>query len=139
MPTIKTTASIAEKWARVTPQRTADYEAGVRQPAKDWANNTGAAEANYEAGVQKSIQKKSFGKGVKVAGTGKWQAKTIEKGTQRWGPGVSVAEADYESGFGPFRDEIERTTLPPRFPKGDPRNIERVSKLAAALHKKKTS
>lgn len=139
MAEIKSSGAIAEKWSRVTPQRNADYEAGVRQPGKDWANNTAAAEASYEGGVQNAIQQKRFGKGVKNAGTGKWQAKTLEKGTQRWGPGVSVAQADYEAGFAPYRDEIERTSLPPRYPKGDPRNIERVSKLAKALHAKKVS
>ena len=29
-------AKIAEKWARVTPDRTQDYEDGVRSPSKDW-------------------------------------------------------------------------------------------------------
>lgn len=137
MAEIKSAGQIAEKWSRVTPQRNADYEAGVRQPGKDWANNTAAAESSYEGGIQNAIQQKRFGKGVKNAGTAKWQAKTLEKGTQRWGPGVSVAQADYEAGFAPYRDEIERTSLPPRYPKGDPRNIERVSKLAKALHAKK--
>ena len=139
MPSVKSSSAIAEKWARVTPQRTADYDAGVRQPKKDWAIETAAAESSYNSGVQKAVQENRFGKGVKKVGTAKWQEKAIEKGTQRWGPGVSVAEADYESGFAPYRDEIERTTLPPRFPKGDPRNIERVSKIATALHKKKVS
>lgn len=139
MASIKTASAIAEKWSRVTPQRTADYEDGVRSPGKDWANETAAAEVSYTAGVQKAIQDKRFGKGVKAVGTGKWQEKTLEKGTQRWGPGVSVASGDYESGFAPYRDEIERTTLPPRFPKGDPRNIDRVSRIAQALHKKKVS
>lgn len=139
MAEIKSAGQIAEKWSRVTPQRNADYEAGVRQPGKDWANNTAAAESSYEGGVQNAIQQKRFGKGVKNAGTAKWQAKTLEKGTQRWGPGVSVAQGEYESGFSPYRDEIERTSLPPRYPKGDPRNIERVSKLAKALHAKKVA
>lgn len=139
MAEIKSAGTIAEKWSRVTPQRSADYEAGVRQPSKDWANNAAAAESSYEGGVQNAIQQKRFGKGIKNAGTGKWQQKTLEKGTQRWGPGVSVAQSDYENGFAPYRDEIERTPLPPRYPKGDPRNIERVSKLAKALHAKKMS
>jgi len=139
MAEIKSASAIAEKWSRVTPQRVPDYENGVRQPGKDWANNTAAAESSFEAGIQNAIQQKRFGKGVKNAGTAKWQSKTLEKGTQRWGPGVSVAQSDYENGFAPYRDEIERTSLPPRYPKGDPRNIERVSKLAKALHAKKMS
>jgi hypothetical protein len=49
-----------------------------------------------------------------------------------------VGGDDYEKGFAPFRDEIEKTALPPRFPKRDPRNIARVSALNVALAKKKT-
>lgn len=139
MATIKSTASIASKWARVTPMRSQDYEEGVRNPKTDWANATAASEGNFETGVQRAIANKSFGKGVKKSGTAKWQEKTITKGTQRWGPGVSVAEKDYEEGFAPYAEVIAKTNLPPRFPKGDPRNIERVSKLATALHKKKVS
>ncbi len=37
MPVIKSSAKIAEKWAKVTPQRSAEYEDGVRNPTKDWA------------------------------------------------------------------------------------------------------
>jgi hypothetical protein len=136
---VKSGTAIAEKWARVTPQRTADYEAGVRQPTKDWATQTANAEDSYSQGVQKAVQDKRFGKGVKAAGTSKWQEKAISKGTQRWGPGVSIAENDYESGFEPYRQEMEKVNLPPRFPKGDPRNIQRVAAIATALHKKKVS
>ena len=134
---IKSASEIAAKWARVTPQRTADYQQGVENPGKDWKNETKAAEARYESGVQAAIQKKRFGKGVDAAGTAKWQQKTIEKGTQRWGPGVQVAQSDMAEGFEPFRQTIAGLTLPQKYPKGDPRNIQRVATIAAALHAKK--
>ena len=35
-------------------------------------------------------------------------------------------QADYEKGFQPYRDAIEKTTLPARFARRDPRNLERV-------------
>jgi len=49
-----------------------------------------------------------------------------------------VGGDDYEKGFAPYRDEIEKTALPPRYPRRDPRNIQRVATIAAALGKKKT-
>jgi len=137
MPAIKPIDQIAEKWARVTPGRSADYEAGIRSPKKNWEEATAAAESAWAQGVQDAIQNKRFGKGVKEAGTGKWQRKALEIGVGRWGPGVSAAERDYRAGFAPFRDVIERTELPPRYRRGDPRNIERVAKIAAALHEAK--
>ena len=134
MPEIKSSREIAAKWARVTPQRTEDYEQGVQNPKKDWEQETLAAADRQAEGVQKAIQENRFEKGVAKAGTAKWQKGATTKGPQRWSQGVQVGEDDYEAGFAPFRDVINNTTLPPRFPAGDPRNIERTAAMAKALH-----
>jgi hypothetical protein len=133
MADIRTVDQIATKWATVTPQRTADYEAGVRDPKGDWARATVAAEGAWTGGVQAAIQKKSFTKGVQKAGTSAWQQGSIEKGVPRWGPGVALGQDRYQTGFAPYREAIARTTLPPRFPRRDPRNLERVKAIVAAL------
>ena len=137
MPKVK--SGVAEKWARVTPQRTEDYSQGVRNPRKPWAASTLASVPNYEAGIQKSIAEKRFAKGVSKAGDNKWQEGAVVKGTARFGPGVQAAEGAYATGIAPYLQVIESTSLPPRYPKGDPRNIERVKVMAAALRKKKES
>ena len=137
MANIKNPSQIAEKWARVTPQRTEDYKQGVESPTKDWASATKAAEEAYKQGVTQAANQGRFGKGVAAAGTQKWQAKASTVGTDRWGSGVQVARSDYEAGFGPYAETIKSTSLPPRYPKGDPRNLERVSVIAKALRAKK--
>jgi len=133
MAFIRSIETIARKWASVTPGRTEDYRVGVENPRKSWANSTAAAESAYEAGVTQAIAKKKFGKGVKAAGDEKWQRGAVEKGTSRWGPGVTLAEPDYRSGFGPYRDAIERCNLPPRYARRDPRNLARVKAIVDAL------
>ncbi len=137
MAEIRSIDQIAAKWARVTPGRTEDYRVGVENPRRDWAGATGAAESAYEAGVQLAISKKRFGKGVKAAGTPKWQKGAIEKGTTRWGPGVTIAEPDYSAGFAPYRDAIAHAVLPPRYARRDPRNLDRVKAIVDALVKAK--
>lgn len=137
MPAIKSIGDIAEKWARVTPARSEDYKSGIESPKKDWEERTKAAEGAYKAGVTKAAAEGRFGRGVDRAGTEKWKARSLAVGVDRWGPGVSIAGPAYEKGFGPYRDVIERTTLPPRGPKGDPRNYERVKAIGEALHKAK--
>ncbi len=134
MAAIKPLDQIGKKWADVTPLRQGEFEAGIRNPKADWATETAAAEEAYESGVQAAIQNKSFGKGVREAGTPKWQEQTLKKGVARWGPGVRGAQDAYVKGFGPYHDTIARTTLPQRFGRGDPRNIDRVAVMAAALH-----
>ncbi len=137
MPEVKDLNRTAEKWARQSSTSQPEYEAGVRNPRRSWAQATTQAEGNYEAGVQKAISRKAFGKGVALAGDAKWQQNALSKGPSRWVQGISVSQQAYKDGFAPYRQVIENTTLPPRGPKGDPNNIQRVATMSKALHDKK--
>lgn len=134
MPPIKSMAEISKKWVTVSSTRANDYADGIKNPQKDWATETLNAEEAYEEGVREAIAQKRFGTGVAAAGTAKWQHKSLTLGVPRWPIGIRAAEDDYKTGFAPFREVIERTVLPQRFARGDPRNIERVTVMAAALH-----
>jgi len=138
MAEVKSISRIKEKWTRVTPMRTEDYKIGVSSPRRDWEKSAVAAKESHKAAMATAAAADAFAKGVTKAGTSKWQGKALAKGPGRFAEGVMVGGDDYEKGFAPFRDEIEKTVLPPRFPKRDPRNIMRVSTIAAALGKKKT-
>lgn len=137
MAFIRSIDTIAEKWSTVTPQRSADYEDGVKNPRRSWSQATGAAEDSYKMGVQQAIAQGRFGAGVKRAGDEKWQAGAVEKGVSRWGPGVSLARDAYRSGFAPYQEAISRITLPPRYAKRDKRNLQRVNAVVDALIKTK--
>lgn len=133
MAFIRSIEQIARKFATVTPGRSEDYRAGVENPRRDWMTATSSAEGAYEAGVTQAIAKKRFGRGVKAAGTEAWQRGAVEKGTARWGPGVTMAQDKYARNFAPYRDAIERVQLPPRFARRDPRNLSRVKAVVDAL------
>ena len=133
MAAIRSTKEIAEKWADVTPTRTGFYASGVRTPRKDWARSTAGADSIYREAVTKAASEGRFAKGVNKAGSEKWQRKALTVGAGRWGPGVSIAGPDFEAGFAPYRDAIEKVVLKPRFPKGDPRNYDRVKQIGDAL------
>lgn len=137
MPGIKALDRISSKWARVTQTSGQSYTEGVQNPAKDWATNTANAAKNFASGVQAAISADRFSKGVKKAGTKKWQDNAIEKGAARFSQGVALAEQAYANGFSPYRTVIQNLNLPPRGPKGDPANIQRVSAIATALHSEK--
>ena len=137
MPPIKPLDKISKKWVRVSGQSQESYREGIDSTTKDWADATAGAETNYEAGVNAAIAQKRFGKGVRAAGTAKWKQNALAKGPARFAEGVRLAENAYRTGFEPYRQVIENTTLPDRLPKGDPGNIERVRVMAEALHAKK--
>jgi hypothetical protein len=130
---IKPVADIGDKWQRVAATRQTDYEQGVNDPTVDWARAAAAAKDSFEAGVNAAIQRGAFVAGVGKAGNDKWKRKTAAVGTQRWAPGVRAATDDYVAGFTPFRDVIERTQLPARAPRGDPRNAARSEAVQRAL------
>jgi hypothetical protein len=134
MAQIKTLDRISQKWSTVTPQRQTEYTDGVQNPRTDWLAATQAAAANYDKGIQAAVANKSFSKGVARAGSQKWQQKTLTKGPGRWAQGVSVSRSDYEAGFAKYHQAISGITLPPRGPKGDPSNINRVAIIAKTLH-----
>lgn len=133
MAEIKALSDISSKWARVTPMRSEDYKLGIQNPKRDWADETEAAKGNWKMGVDAAATKDLFAKGVRKAGTGKWRKAALEKGPGRFSEGVMLAEGDYEKGFAPYRDAIERVDLGPRFPRRDPRNLQRVKAVVDAL------
>ena len=138
MPVVKSLSQSSEKWSRKASQATQDYAEGVRNPKRNWAEATQEAADAQAAGVQAAIANGSFGKGVARAGNEKWSRGATGKGTQRFGPGVQAAKSDYERGFAPYRSVIESVSLPPRGPKGDPRNYQRTQIIGEALHSAKT-
>lgn len=137
MAEIKSIRAIVDKWTRVTPGRVDDYKLGIENPKRDWEAETVAAEKNWKAGVDAAQAKGLFGKGVKKAGTSKWKEKALAKGPGRFAEGVYIAGPDYEKGFAPFRDAIEKVDLGPRYPRRDPRNLDRVKRVVDALVKEK--
>jgi hypothetical protein len=134
MALIRSMADIGKKWTEVTPQRQGQYQTGVTTPLRDWGTNTAAAAERFAAGITAAIAGKRFDKGVAAAGTGKWQKRASSVGPSRWGQGVAVAGPEYATGFAPYRDVIERTNLPPRFSRGDPRNWDRSRAIGQALN-----
>jgi len=137
MAEIKSLGSIREKWTRVTPGRTEDYKIGIQNPKRDWETETKAGKENWKAGIDAAHAKDLFSRGVAKAGTSKWRDRALKKGPGRFAEGVYIAGPDYEKGFAPFHAAIERTDLGPRFPKRDPRNLDRVRRIVEALIEEK--
>lgn len=137
MPKVRANASA--RWVRRAAAATEDYKAGVENPRADWQQSTIAAAPIQAAAIQQAIAAKRFEKGVAKAGNQKWQSRAASKGAQRFAGGVSDAQADYQSAVEPYLQTIASTTLPPRGPKGDPKNLERVRAMNVALFQKKQS
>jgi len=134
---VKPIGEIVEKFGRRASAATDDYRHGVETTEKDWAGLTAAAEPTYEVGVTDAMARKSFGKGVKKAGTPKWRAGASGKGADRYAPGVRGALDAYQRGVAPYLEELSRLNLRPRGPRGSDSNYQRSKDVGQALHKKR--
>lgn len=133
IPVISASAA-AEKWARRASTATQDYTNGVQNPSMDWATATKSAEDNYKTSVIAAANAGRFGKGVTAAGSEKQKKAAVEKGGARWAPGIAASQDAFATGIQKVLTVISGLTLPPRGIKGDPRNLQRVTIIANALH-----
>lgn len=139
MAEIKSLSAIKEKWTRVTPGRSEDYKLGVLHPKRDWETETVNAKDNYKAGVDKAHALDLFAKGAAKAGTQKWQNRSTKKGPGRFAEGVYMSGDDYAKGYEPYRAAIEAVDLGAKFPRRDPRNLDRVRKVVEAVVARKVA
>jgi hypothetical protein len=137
MPKVPDLSRVAAKWQQNAGAASPAYAEGVQNPKNDWQRRTLAAADNYKVATQKAISEGRFAKGVqKVSSDDQIQA-SVQKGTARYGQGIALAGPDFAAGIEPVLQVIAATQLPPKKPKGDPSNIQRVAALAAAQHQAK--
>lgn len=129
-------ADIAKKWGDVTPGRASYYESETPKKSSLWETNAGGAKGTYKTAVADPKIGDRFAGGIKGKAA-KFARKVTDVGVARFGPGVSAAVSDMQSGFDPYAAELAATTVPDRGPRGDPKNKEIVSVIFDKLHKKR--
>jgi len=134
MPAVPDLARVAAKWALNAGQATGSYTDGVQNPKADWQRATLAAAENYKQAITKSVADNRFQKGVQRTTTDEQIQASVQKGSERFSQGVALGGPNFAEGIAPVLAVIAGTQLPPRKPKGDVANIQRVAALAAAQH-----
>jgi hypothetical protein len=134
---VKDAASSASKFVARAQAAGPAYQAGVQGAGDMWQANSTAAEASFGAGVTAAVSAKRYSRGVQKAGAAKYVSKASGVGAARYPQGVANAGPAWQQGVQPYLDTLAGITLPPRAPRGDPGNVQRVAAVAAALHAKK--
>jgi hypothetical protein len=129
---VKPLASIVAKWAQNASNAGGAYKDGV-SASTDWAANTALSANNWQVGVSQAAADGRFEKGVTAAGNATWQQGAINKGAGRYGPGVSLAKDKFGKGITSVVQALTNLTLPAKFPKGDPQNVNRVQAVVTTL------
>lgn len=127
------------KWRDHTSKATEDYVQGIKNPRRSWGKTTCEASERYKAGVNKAHSRGAFRRGVKRKGTKGWRIPSVQKGPRRWLKGIFGSGDDYAKGFKPYHRMIPSVFMPKRFPRGDPRNLDRVKAMSTAFGQLKVS
>lgn len=114
-----------------------DYANGVKGAGQLWQANSINGAANWAAGVQQAATRDAFSKGIQKAGGAKFENRASTVGANRFPQGIRDAGPAWEAATTPYLQLMASLTLPPRHPKGDPGNIQRVQAVNEANRRKK--
>lgn len=128
----------ARKFAERAAAAQPDYVSGVQGSGAAWEQATASSEQNYNDGVQAAIGRGAFARGVKNAGGAYFETRAVQIGGARFAQGVRAGQDNWAEGFKVSADTLRNLTLPPRAPKGDPRNAQRSLDVQTALRRAKT-
>ncbi len=121
--TLRPIEQLADKFAKRAQAASPEYLAGVSAPKKDQAAEAIAAAPAYNQGVQEAIARDGFAKGLRKAGTAKWQEKAKTLGAQRYSQGGAGAKADCQTGFAPYAGVLSSVSLPAKGARGAAGNL----------------
>lgn len=136
---VKDVATAREKFVNRGSAAASDYANGVKGSGGTWQAHAIAAAPVFAAGIQEAITRDAYAKGVAHAGGAKYEARATGVGATRYPQGIRDAGPAWEQGASPYLQLMAGLTLPPRRPKGDPLNIQRVQAINDANRKKKVS
>jgi hypothetical protein len=130
---IKPLSTIVAKYVARAGAAGQAYVDGINNPRSPWAASTVAAAATWASGVQMAVTDNRFTKGVNLAGDATWSSKAATLGAQRYPGGITAGQNKYSANIQPFLTALSNLTLPPRAPKGDPGNLQRVAVVDSTL------
>jgi len=131
---VKDPASTAKKWQQNAAAAAQFYQAGVQNPRHDQTQASIAAQSTWATAVQAAAAAGSFAKGLQRT-AGKWQARALSVGVQRYPQGIAQAAPAYTTAITAVLNVISNITLTQaRMPRGDPSNWLRSQQVGQALH-----
>lgn len=134
---VKTSEVARDKWVEETPRRSTYYEKETPAAGSRWEANATEAAPQFKAAVTAPGIELRYVGGIKRVKAAKFIRKVTQVGVARFGPGVTAAKEDYHTGVDPYIKELAVVDVPPRKPRGDPGNLDRVKAIFEALHKKR--
>ena len=109
------------------------YRSGSEQTTKDQSARAIGAKAIYQAALTASFSRDAFAKGLQKSGKAGWLSGVVQKGADRYAPGIAVSGSKYATNSGRFDGARQAADNLPRGVKGSPTNLARVAAVVNAL------
>lgn len=129
---IKPIDQIVSKWQTRAGAAGAAYVSGVQNPRRPQGQAAANAAQAWATGVQQAVTDNRFATRV-LAAQDKYTANATSKGAARYPDGISRGGPNFTQGIQPYLNILQNLNLPPRMPKGDPANTQRVAAIDQAL------
>ena len=107
---VKDAASVVKKWQTNASAAGQFYQAGIQNPRRDQTQTAIAAQQTWATAVQQAAAAGSFAKGLQRT-QGKWQARSLAVGVQRYPQGITSGVSSYTSGITAVLQVISSITL----------------------------
>jgi len=133
---IKPIENIKAKYKAKTSAAGGDYADGIKFPGRDQGEAAAAASQTWRDAVSAPGVQERFAERARES-TAKWSKNASTLGARRYTEGTSNAVEEFGKNVQASLSIIASTELPARFPKGDPRNLDRVRVLNENLRKGK--
>jgi|SRR5215472_8048115 len=131
---VKDPTTVAKKWQTNASAAASFYQQGVQNPRHDQTQMAIAAQGTWATAVQQAAASGAFAKGLQRT-QGKWQARSLSVGVQRYPQGIASGAPAYTTGITAVLNVISNITLTQaRMPRGDPSNWLRSQQVGQALH-----
>lgn len=130
---MKSASQSAQKFVERASVASGDYQSGAEQTTKDQSALAIAAAPSYAQGVQAAIQRGAYAKGLQKSGKGAWLEGVRRKGVARFAEGVAASASKYATNSAKYDTARGAAASLPRGPKGDPKNLARVTAVVNAL------
>lgn len=136
---VKPISEVVNNWANVTPGRSEVYSRNAQAASGTWLANFVAGIPNFQSAVVAAGVATRMANSARARGQTRYQTKIQAVGAARFGQGVTASREIYASAVQPYLNTISGLTLPPRRPRGDPSNLQRVQAIATALHNQRVT
>jgi hypothetical protein len=114
-----------EKFKARAAAASEDYKRGVQGAGQRWADGAAGAEEAWRAGTQEAISQGRFTKGIRAAGSQKYQERAATLGPERFRRGVEVGAPEWGKNFSPFAQALAAHVPSPKGMRGSDQNAQR--------------